>query len=439
MRKKYFTLFISVFILFIAIFSLALPNKAEAIPPEPTGLSSEALCTGDNDEISSIDFNWVNISSDYKYRIKFTGLSQEYIETTNNFYRVDASSFPVGVTVQWSLSQCDRSDGWDHGCSDQNFGYTSGPNANTIKCPPDGSVPTPTPIPSYNCDNRPTKPQDCTKFDLCVGPFTPGQGGIPNCSGPVQDNYCPFDSNGSASGGVVYCAYNEPVSCDKEGITCADPIDDGKGTCCTGLICDIAGAATNGICKKPTGSGPGQNLCIVCPNGYTWDEEQELKKCRGVSGQDPVDGQQIACTESQICEPGIGCVDKNKQCTVAEDCLSGICIDGYCKNDGLTSFMCKKYSNGHYRCQTAIGTIETNPEKFVQNVLRILLGLAGGILLILIIINGYKIMTSQGDPEKLKDAKEGIIAAIAGILLIIFSLSILQLITTDIIGIPGFG
>ena len=48
-------------------------------------------------------------------------------------------------------------------------------------------------------------------------------------------------------------------------------------------------------------------------------------------------------------------------------------------------------------------------------------------------------MTSQGDPEKLKDAKEGIIAAIAGILLIIFSLSILQLITTDIIGIPGFG
>ena len=69
---------------------------------------------------------------------------------------------------------------------------------------------------------------------------------------------------------------------------------------------------------------------------------------------------------------------------------------------------------------------------------RAVLGLSGGILVVLIIINGYKLMASQGDPEKIKEAREGIIAAIAGILMIIFSLSLLTLLTRDILGLPGF-
>ena len=94
---------------------------------------------------------------------------------------------------------------------------------------------------------------------------------------------------------------------------------------------------------------------------------------------------------------------------------------------------------GKFACNTAIGRIDVDPEGFARSILRLLLGLAGGLLLVLIIINGYKLMTSQGDPEKIKDAREGIIAAITGILLIIFSLSLLQLIASNIIGIPGFG
>jgi hypothetical protein len=47
-------------------------------------------------------------------------------------------------------------------------------------------------------------------------------------------------------------------------------------------------------------------------------------------------------------------------------------------------------------------------------------------------------MTSQGDPEKVKEARESITAAVAGLLVIIFSIVLLQLITVDILHLPGF-
>ena len=147
-----------------------------------------------------------------------------------------------------------------------------------------------------------------------------------------------------------------------------------------------------------------------------------------------------------------GCSDP-KQCEkVGETCLP----DGQCgpKEDydwGKTQLACddlefdptvgnggEMVHTGLFKCKTAIGPINTNPNDFMQKVLQLIMGLAGGILLILIIINGYKFMVSQGDPEKIKEAREGIIAAIAGILMIIFSLSLLRLITSDILGIPGF-
>ncbi len=89
-------------------------------------------------------------------------------------------------------------------------------------------------------------------------------------------------------------------------------------------------------------------------------------------------------------------------------------------------------------CNTAIGKIGINPEGFARSVLILVLSLSGGILIILFIANGFKLMTSQGDPKKIAEAREAIIAAVAGLLLIIFSLSILRLITVDILGLPGF-
>ena len=139
----------------------------------------------------------------------------------------------------------------------------------------------------------------------------------------------------------------------------------------------------------------------------------------------------VGCENSDECSDGKICLEPNEE---------GVkkCGEKTPYNWGQTKLACEPDENNNYKCHTAIGDISTTPEDFLQNVLKLVLGLAGGILLILIIINGYKLMTSQGDPEKIKEAREGIISAIAGILMIIFSLSLLTLLTKDVLGIPGF-
>ncbi len=87
---------------------------------------------------------------------------------------------------------------------------------------------------------------------------------------------------------------------------------------------------------------------------------------------------------------------------------------------------------------TAIGTIPTNFQGFVNRLFTIVLSVAGVSALGLIIYGGYTYMTSRGDTEKIKHGREIITAAIIGLLFIIFSFVILQVITGEILRIPGF-
>ena len=64
-----------------------------------------------------------------------------------------------------------------------------------------------------------------------------------------------------------------------------------------------------------------------------------------------------------------------------------------------------------------------------NGIVRIALPLAGTAAVILLIIAGYKMITSQGNPDKLKDAKEMITNAIIGLVFILLSVSILALIS----------
>lgn len=87
---------------------------------------------------------------------------------------------------------------------------------------------------------------------------------------------------------------------------------------------------------------------------------------------------------------------------------------------------------------TAIGDIGTNPISLVTSIFGLILGLSGGIAIVLIMMSGYRILASQGNPEGLKGAREQLTAAIVGLLFIIFSLVILQIIGVNILHIPGF-
>lgn len=88
---------------------------------------------------------------------------------------------------------------------------------------------------------------------------------------------------------------------------------------------------------------------------------------------------------------------------------------------------------------TAVGCIPTDPSAMIKVLLRIGLLIGGGVALLIILAGSFSLSISQGDPKKTSEAKEMISSALIGLVFIIFSISILQLIGVQIMQIPGFG
>lgn len=93
-----------------------------------------------------------------------------------------------------------------------------------------------------------------------------------------------------------------------------------------------------------------------------------------------------------------------------------------------------------YGIDTAIGCIPfENTRSLAQFILSWGIGIAGGVALILIVIAGFQIITSSGNPQKLSAGKELLTAAVMGIVLLLFGIYLLRLIGADILNIPEFG
>ncbi|SRR5260221_477852 len=89
---------------------------------------------------------------------------------------------------------------------------------------------------------------------------------------------------------------------------------------------------------------------------------------------------------------------------------------------------------------TAIGCIPFGDQNaLIGFFLKWGVGIGGGIAFLLILIAGFQIMTSRGDPKKLQAGQELMTSAISGLLLLIFSLVILRIIGLDVLGIKFFG
>lgn len=99
----------------------------------------------------------------------------------------------------------------------------------------------------------------------------------------------------------------------------------------------------------------------------------------------------------------------------------------------------KGENGGCATVRTGLGDIGTNFSDTVSSLFLILLGFAGAVAVILIIFSGYNMMLSEGNPEKVKSARETLTSAIVGLLFILFSGAILQIIGVDILKLPGFG
>lgn len=87
---------------------------------------------------------------------------------------------------------------------------------------------------------------------------------------------------------------------------------------------------------------------------------------------------------------------------------------------------------------TDFGCLPNDPIGFVQRFYGIGLAMVGSIALIALIVGGYTILTSQGQPERVNAGKAWIFYAIGGLFLAIFGYVFIQIIAGDILKIPGF-
>lgn len=99
--------------------------------------------------------------------------------------------------------------------------------------------------------------------------------------------------------------------------------------------------------------------------------------------------------------------------------------------------ICEKINTSLFQGgKKGLGDISVNPAQFVLIFFTIMLSFIGGIAILLIISAGYKIITSNGKPEGIQQGRDQLISAIIGLVFIIFSFVIFQLVVVDIFKIP---
>lgn len=205
-------------------------------------------------------------------------------------------------------------------------------------------------------------------------------------------------------GGGYDCVANLGGKCAP---ICSSPISGATG-CNTSLheVC----------CSYSSGAGG----CPVCTSPDYYDPY--TGKCAYFRDSAPGNGMTYSiptyqnCDTSigQVCKPGCGC-----NCTLPKGFTSGSLP---CGADGKT-------------CYTAFGNINLDPASLVKAFFGIVLSISGGIAVLLIILSGYRLIASQGNPEKIREAQEHLTAAIIGLLFVIFSFAILRFIGVDVLGI----
>lgn len=95
--------------------------------------------------------------------------------------------------------------------------------------------------------------------------------------------------------------------------------------------------------------------------------------------------------------------------------------------------------SGGTSVNTAIGCIPIGDRAaLVGFLLKWGIGIAGGIAFLLMLVAGFQILSSRGDPNKLKAGQELLSSAIAGLLLLILSLVVLRIIGFNILNISFF-
>ena len=133
------------------------------------------------------------------------------------------------------------------------------------------------------------------------------------------------------------------------------------------------------------------------------------------------------------CKTGKVCNDSATACVACSSGTGGICFkstDGtQFINNCCAGYMCPETVSGIVPCIPGNEQVR----KLLTTITGILLPLAVILGMGLIVRNGYRLMTSQGDPTKLQEGKEGLTSAIIGLIFILMAVSILRVIIKALI------
>jgi hypothetical protein len=95
-------------------------------------------------------------------------------------------------------------------------------------------------------------------------------------------------------------------------------------------------------------------------------------------------------------------------------------------------------SCGDQAIDTALGCLPVSTAGFTGALLTFLAGTAGAISLVIMLVATIQIMTGGDNAEQVKKGKELFTGAVTGLLFIIFSVTLLQIVAGGIIKLPGF-
>lgn len=240
---------------------------------------------------------------------------------------------------------------------------------------------------------------------------------------PIDDTWCNY---GSGAKGLVECN----SSTEKCNFSANPPVCIPKSQAQT---------------KDPT-CGPAPQA-ITPTNGASDCSQTAGKCCKGIKVGLPINDF-YACEGKH--SPGFVIKDCNE---MNDDTIIFVPKD-YCGGDPLWKYdektrNCVQFAESSWdlkkTCldgkgvETGIGCIPVdNLQGFLEFVLKWAFFASGGIIVLMVIATGYTLLTSQGNPEKLQAAKENIVALFSGLILIAFSLVLLQAIGADILKLPTF-
>jgi hypothetical protein len=107
-----------------------------------------------------------------------------------------------------------------------------------------------------------------------------------------------------------------------------------------------------------------------------------------------------------------------------------------CTGDQCTSAGGESCANNGVK--TGLGCVSTQPKDLIALGVRFASGIGGGIALLIMIAGSFKMMTSAGNIEKLREGRSQFSSAAIGLVFIIMAVVLLQILGVDILNLPGF-